>query len=289
MTPTRTFIEHRIRAESGLIYARDYPGTDNAFVLMHGFPDNLRIYEDLIPHLCEAGRRVIAFDFLGFGASEKRAGALYSFEQQRADLKTVIDFFNLAEAILVPHDSSGIVALNFAIDHPQRVAALGILNSAFDESAATVWPEMVSLFAEPKMGALALAVAQSPAQFTWLLEWQREKFAAPLSPQQKAHFQTFMGPLIAENFTVQPGSGPAFMQMASQFYPELKRNSARLPLLRGLTMPVKVIWGANDPYLTVEMGEERASHFKNGTFHAVPAGHWVQSDEPQRVARELLS
>ncbi len=89
------FTEHRVPREQGRVYARNYDGTGPAFVLMHGFPDNLRIYDDLIPYLTAAGRRVVAFDFLGFGASDKLAGASYSFEQQLGDLSAVIQALGL--------------------------------------------------------------------------------------------------------------------------------------------------------------------------------------------------
>ena len=65
------FTEHRIPHAGGNVYVRDFPGSGPAFVLLHGFPDNSHIYDDLIPHLGAAGRRTIAFDFLGFGASDK--------------------------------------------------------------------------------------------------------------------------------------------------------------------------------------------------------------------------
>jgi pimeloyl-ACP methyl ester carboxylesterase len=65
------FSEHRVPRGQGSIYARDYKGAGPAFVLMHGFPDNLHIYDDLVPYLVAGRRRVVAFDFLGFGASEK--------------------------------------------------------------------------------------------------------------------------------------------------------------------------------------------------------------------------
>jgi pimeloyl-ACP methyl ester carboxylesterase len=115
------------------------------------------------------------------------------------------------------------------------------------------------------------------------------KFAAPLPSDQKLHFEQFMAPLIADNFSAQPGAGPAFMQMGAQFYEELKRNTVRLPLVEALDVPVKVIWGEYDPYLSVAMGMERAAHFRNGSFHSVPAGHWAQSDMPKRVAELMLS
>lgn len=67
------FTEHRVQDAGGGLYVRDFPGSGPAFVLLlHGFPNNAHIYDDLIRHLAAAGRRTIAFDFLGFGASDSR-------------------------------------------------------------------------------------------------------------------------------------------------------------------------------------------------------------------------
>ena len=76
------FTEHRVQHAGGSLYVRDFPGSGPAFVLLHGFPDNSHIYDDLIPHLAAAGRRTIAFDFLGFGALRQAGGRRYTFEQQ---------------------------------------------------------------------------------------------------------------------------------------------------------------------------------------------------------------
>jgi len=78
------------------VYARDYAGSGPAFVLMHGFPDNLHIWDDLIPFLVAGGRRVVDVRFLlGFGASDKPAGTAYSFRQQLDDLRAVVDGLGL--------------------------------------------------------------------------------------------------------------------------------------------------------------------------------------------------
>jgi haloalkane dehalogenase len=87
------FSEHHIPRGEGGVYARDYAGAGPAFVLMHGFPDNLHIWDDLIPYLVASGRRVVTFDFLGFGASDTPSGATYSFKQQLGDLEAVVEGF----------------------------------------------------------------------------------------------------------------------------------------------------------------------------------------------------
>jgi haloalkane dehalogenase len=284
---TTSFTEHRISVENGALYARDYAGAGPAFVLMHGFPDNLHIYDDLVPHLVVAGRRVVTFDFLGFGASDK-PGHGYSFAQQLGDLEAVVAALDLDRIVPVAHDSSGPTAVNYTLAHPDRVASLAILNSAYDDAFPVLWPELVELFASKAFHALAMTVAETPAQFGWILMWQQKQFRDALPEPLASRFDQSMGPLIADNF-LKAGSGPAFATLAAQFHDELARNTNRLPELAALDVPVKVIWGAYDPYITTAVGKDRASHFRNATFEALPAGHWLQADMPEAVARALLA
>src|SRR5277367_3023947 len=144
---TPSFVEHLVPREQGRVYARDYKGAGPAFVLMHGFPDNLHIYDDLVPYLVAEGRRVVTFDFLGFGASEKSSTATYSFRQQLGDLEAVVTVLDLGKFVPVAHDASGPAGINFALAHPEQVASLCILNSAYDDARPIHWPEIIELFA----------------------------------------------------------------------------------------------------------------------------------------------
>ena len=99
-------------------------GQRAGFCVLHGFPDNSYIYDHLIPHLAGAGRRTIAFDFLGFGASDKPEGAVYTFEQQLGDLEAVAKALELEKMIPVGHDAGGPAAVNFALRHPTRAAGI---------------------------------------------------------------------------------------------------------------------------------------------------------------------
>jgi haloalkane dehalogenase len=132
---------------------------------MHGFPDNSHIYDDLIPYLVAGGRRVVAFDFLGFGASDKPAGAAYSFKQQLGDLKAVVDDLGLGKIVPVMHDSSGAAGINFAIDYPGNTESAVILNAAFARAPTDKWPELIELFATANLKALSSAIMQNPQQF----------------------------------------------------------------------------------------------------------------------------
>ncbi len=102
--------EHWVPRGRHLIYTREYGGEDPAVVLMHGFPENLHLYDRLAPHL--SGRRVIVFDFLGWGRSDKPAGYPYTADNQSRDLDAVIGHLELKDIVLVAHDASGPPAID---------------------------------------------------------------------------------------------------------------------------------------------------------------------------------
>src|SRR5215468_2699105 len=116
------------------LYAEAVPGTGVPVVLMHGFPDNIHLYDRLVPHL--AGRRpVVRFDFLGWGRSDKPQGYPYTATNQAGDLAAVIDaaskHFDDPEWVLVAHDASGPPAIDWALANPDRVAMLVLLNTYY--------------------------------------------------------------------------------------------------------------------------------------------------------------
>jgi haloalkane dehalogenase len=285
-----SFIEHYVPREQGRVYVREYAGTDPAFVLMHGFPDNLHIYDQLIPHLVAAGRRVVTFDFLGFGASDKPAGANYSFKQQQNDLEAVVEALHLDKIVPVGHDAGGPAAINFAIDHLDSVTSLCLLNTFYAAAPTIRLPELIELFANPSLKALAEAIVKSPEQFAFVLRFQQKRFLETLPEEQKATFEAILAPIINNNFNFgrQAGSGPAFAQMTAQVFEEVTRNTQRLPDLEALDIPVKLIWGSTDLNLNTGVAEDFQSHLKHASLLVLPAGHWPQIDMPEQVAKEML-
>jgi len=96
------------------IYVRDHPGAEPPIILMHGFPDNMHLYDRLAPQLVPP-RRVVLFDFLGCGESDKPAGYPYTTDNQVGDLDAVIMQLGLGPVTLVAHDASGPPAIDWAL------------------------------------------------------------------------------------------------------------------------------------------------------------------------------
>ena len=239
------FTEHRVQHAGGSLYVRDFPGSGPAFVLLHGFPDNLHIYDGLISHLAAAGRRTVAFDFLGFGESDKPEGALYSFEQQLGDLEAVVDALGLEKIIPVGHDAGGPAAVNFALRHPTRAAGMCLMNAFYGDSPGLRVPEFIELFANKSLKALTRHLLAS--QFAWLLDFQRGQWRAGMTETQKAHYNEIIVPIVDNNFRQQPSAGPAFAQMTYQLFDEVAANTARLPDFRRSDLPLFAHLGEGRP------------------------------------------
>lgn len=287
-TAGMVFTEHRVSRDRGEVYVRDFGGSGPAFLLLHGFPDNLHIYDDLVPHLQAAGRRTVAMDFLGFGASGKPEGARYSFAQQLGDVEAVAEALALDKVIPVGHDAGGPAAVNFALAHPDRTAAVVLLNVFYGEAPGLLVPELIELFSYKPLAPLARHFLSSPQHFAWLLEFQRERLLGDAAEAGKARYRDLLGPLIDQNFHQQPSSAPAFAQMTSQLADEITANTGRLVDLRRSSLPFVLIWGCNDPYLHLSSAEFLRSQLRFGVLHALNAGHWPQIDAATETARIML-
>ncbi|WP_226507014.1 alpha/beta hydrolase [Pseudomonas sp. MWU16-30317] len=289
METVNLYTEHWLAREGGHLYARHYPGAGPAFVLMHGFPDNLHIYDGLVPHLIAAGRRVVTFDFLGFGASDKRDTTVYGFKQQLDDLVAVVEGLQLGKVIPVAHDAAGPAAINFALAHPASVHSLCLLNTLYAATPAARLPELIELFAQPGLTALAGEIIQSPEQMGFLLNFQFGKFQASLNEHHRAYSEAFLGPIVVGSFMQQPSSARAFVALAADLFAEIGRNTARLATFENLDVPVNILWGTNDPYLTSGMAHDFKQHLPHASLTLVDAGHWLMIDEPEIVAQKMLA
>jgi pimeloyl-ACP methyl ester carboxylesterase len=148
--PQREFTADWVRFDGHRLYVRDYPGRGPAFVLMHGFPHNLHLYDRVVPLL--RGRRTVTFDFLGWGRSDKPRGHTYTFTEQEAELDDVVQTLRLRRLIPVVHDASGPAGINWSLSHPGQVAALVLLNTFYSAMPTTNPPEVIRLFSDPSFG-----------------------------------------------------------------------------------------------------------------------------------------
>src|SRR6516164_2990639 len=170
------FIEHKIPRGSYQLAAREYPGSKRAIIMMHGFPDDQNIWARLAPVLAGMGHRVITFDFLGYGASDKPAAFPYSPKAWVEELDAAISSFKAHRPIVVGHDASGPTAINWALDNDDRVGGIGLLNMYYGAAPTLKFPYFIAFFADPNYREMSVAALQDPAIFTWIMGFQGQLF-----------------------------------------------------------------------------------------------------------------
>jgi pimeloyl-ACP methyl ester carboxylesterase len=102
-------------------------------VLLHGLTATRRYVVMGSRALERSGHRVIAYDARGHGRSSPAPDPLaYGYEQLSGDLGAVLDAAGVERAVVAGASMGAHTALRFALQHPERVAALGLITPAFD-------------------------------------------------------------------------------------------------------------------------------------------------------------
>src|SRR2546430_7554173 len=118
------------REVDGLRLAHLDEGEGAPVIFMHGEPTWSFLWRKVIPPVREAGFRCVAPDLAGFGASDKPVDvALYTYERHVALVQTLLADLHLRSAPIVVHDWGGPIGLRLAVEHPDRIERLVILDT----------------------------------------------------------------------------------------------------------------------------------------------------------------
>jgi haloalkane dehalogenase len=105
-------------------------GSGDPVVCFHGEPTWAFLYRKLVPPLVAAGRRVVCPDYPGFGRSDKPTDRRwYSYERHVEHVSALLARLDLRRATVVVQDWGGPIGLRWAVENPERVDRLAILNT----------------------------------------------------------------------------------------------------------------------------------------------------------------
>ncbi len=103
-------------------------GTGNVVVLLHGFLENISMWQEIIPHIAKK-HRVICIDLLGHG-STGNLGYIHTMKEQAKMVKFVLNHLKLRKYIFIGHSMGGYISLAFAELFPKNIKKLCLMNSS---------------------------------------------------------------------------------------------------------------------------------------------------------------
>jgi haloalkane dehalogenase len=248
-------------------------------LLLHGEPSWSYLYRTMITPLVAAGHRCVAPDYFGFGRSDKPTDrAFYTYDRHVASIAQLVTLLDLSNITLVVQDWGGPIGFRLAVQDPDRVARLVMLNTGI-VAPSDRWP--------------------TPAFLRW------REFAA------RAGLDLPVGFVIQSATATDPPPEVIAAYEAPFDTRESKAGAATFPLLVPLTMddpgakemldtrdalsrwdkPALVCFGDSDPIFPPKAARSLARLIPTAGEPELIAGaaHFVQEDRGEEVARRILA
>ena len=272
--PDFPFAPH-YREVDGLRLAHVDEGEGPPMVFFHGEPTWSFLWRHVIPPLRDAGFRCLAPDLAGFGRSDKPTDVgWYSYDRHVALAATLVEDLDLRDATFVVHDWGGPIGLRIAVEHPDRVARLAILDTGLwtgRQRMSDAWWRFRDFVERTEDVPISLLVDR--ATHRGLGDAEKAAYDAPFpSPESKAGARAF--PLLIPHEEDAPGAAA---------------GRAVLAALREDQRPTLFLWADGDPVLTLNVGERFASAIGHpGIDHVIPqASHFLQEDQGPLIGETL--
>lgn len=242
-------------------------GKGNPVVLLHGYLESQEIWYSFAEKLQKSGNRVITLDLPGHGLSGV-AGEEHSMDFQAGAVLAVLNDLKLEKCALVGHSMGGYVSLAFAKNYPERLAGLCLFHSTpnpdSDEKRANRDREIELV----KGGKVELiAKTNIPMAFA------RENHKKMVEQIEEAT-------LIA--METEPDGIIACLR-------GMKSRPDTNDVLEKLKLPVVLIFGKKDAYISEEVAQNMAQRFSmHQTVFLENSGHMGFMEEEARSV-ELIA
>lgn len=263
------------------VFLVDTPGPREgapAAVILHGFPSSSYDFHLCLPKLAEA-RRVISFDFPGYGLSEKPDTYSYSLMEQADIVEQLLRSLGISSADVFAHDMGTSVACELVARRERgllsfAVSSLVLMNGSMLLDLAKLTPSQ-KLLRSP-LGPL---FARLSSKVTF-----------------KAQLRRILGRAVPEGeldvmwSQLEHRDGLRRLPQIISYIDERKRFRHRwIGALSRLDLPVLVLWGTFDPVAVLAVGETVAKETPGARLEKLEGiGHYPQLEDPARVAEAVL-
>ena len=267
----------------------DGPENGTPVILLHGFPEFYYGWKDQIPALAQAGFRVIVPDQRGYNLSDKPKGiSAYDVDILAKDIIGLFDHFGIQRAKLVGHDWGAIVAWTIAINHPERLEKLVILNVPHPD----VMTEFVLKNSAQRKKSWYVFFFQIPVYVEWILSKNNFEYLSRMLTHS-GRKNTFTEEDIIEYKKAWSHKG-ALTGMLNWYRAAFRRGlsyalSRKKSPARRVKVPTIMLWGKHDIALSSEMAQPSIDLCDHGelTFYE-KATHWVQHDASEEINQKLI-
>ncbi|MFM1801854.1 MAG: hypothetical protein RJA81_1206 [Planctomycetota bacterium] len=272
--------EHLVNAAGVMTHFRQsgVAGENPEVILLHGFGSSTFTWRKNLEPL---GRfaHVTAMDIRGFGLTEKPKDGRYHETEYVRHVLATMDALKIRSAVLIGSSMGGAIAARIALEHPERVCGLILVDAArpyakLDFEAAGVNPSLFQRKANPLSIAMVRTLLNRD-QITRMLKSVYEDREPVTDEMVDAYYLP----------TIMNGSPEAILSMLNPPEETIKP----IPINR-IKCPVAILWGQKDNVIPLQAGEKLARDIPDSEFTVWSgAGHLPHEDRPEDFHRLVES
>jgi len=262
--------EPRYSELDGLRIARVDEGEGPPVVFFHGEPTWSYLWRKVVPPVRDAGYRCIAPDYAGFGRSDKPTDfEWYTYDRHTEIAAALLEELDLRDATAVVHDWGGPIGLRCAVEHPDRIARIVLMDTGLftgEQPMSDAWRAFRDFVERTEDLPISMLVRNACAR--GMEDDVAAAYDAPYpTPESKAGARAF--PLTLPTSPDMPGAAAG------------KRV---LDALRVDQRPALVLWADSDPVLPFKVGEAFADLIGVGAPRKIEnASHFLQEDAGEEI------
>ena len=271
--PTPHSYDHFVKIDGIEYHYTEYSGPGLPVFLLHGFASSTYTWEKVAPLLQAKGYHVWALDMKGFGWSDKPKESIYSPQKLLEEVNGWMEIMGLEKVIFVGNSLGGAIAWNMALDHPDKVSKL-VLIDAGGYPHKMPWP--IRLAGIPGSAAVAELFFGR-----WMIRDTLEQVYYTPSLVTDIQIDAYYDRMRTKNaLYAMTALAESLGKLSTEEY------SSRIPGIQAETL---VIWGLEDPWIPVEDGEKFKDALPHATLKIIPGcGHIPQEEKPEETARLIL-
>jgi haloacetate dehalogenase len=285
------FATHWITTAAGRFFVRAH-GEGPPLLLLHGYPQTHVEWHRIAPQLAQRFS-VVLMDLRGYGwsgAPRSEKGALYTKRLMAEDAIAVMERLGHIRFLLVGHDRGARVAYRLALDHPERLEKLALIDiiptaarwqalNAAEAMKAYHW----TFLAQPEPMPETLIAGAAPFYVDCTLaSWTAAKDLSAFDPRALAHYRAALNEPSRIHAACEDYRAGATLDCAD--------DEADQAAGRKIAVPLLVLWGGRGlgggDSSTLDIWRQWAHNVEG---QPIPGGHFLPEENPQATLTALLA
>jgi pimeloyl-ACP methyl ester carboxylesterase len=190
-------------------------------------------------------------------------------------MEWMLDFWGVEQADIVGHDIGGATAMIFTVNRPERLGKLLLIDTvSYDSWPSETWQKIIR-------DHLHQYHRMTLEEFRQMMVRQLTMTVCRKERMSKEVLEAYLAPLAGEI-----GKASFFTHQVNHY--DSRYTEEITEDLKYLTMPVKILWGAEDEWQPVSYAKRLATDIPGADLGIIQeAGHFLMEDAPEKVVTEL--